>query len=239
MKKQLRLEMLPQPDSTTCGPTCLHAVYRYFGDPISLSQVIAEVPSLEGGGTLGVMLANHALQRGYRATIFTYNLMVFDPTWFLPGVDIPEKLRLRRRATGTSRQKKAIDAYLKFLGAGGVIEFEDPGRKLLRRFLKSERPILTGLNSTFLYRAKRSHQVTQQDDDIHGEVDGHFVVLSGYDQEKKTIHILDPYDENPYAERAYDAPIDRVLGAMLLGVMTYDANFVIIEPRVKRKVSLT
>jgi len=34
------------------------------------------------GGTLAVNLANHALRRGYRALIVTYNLTVFDPSWF-------------------------------------------------------------------------------------------------------------------------------------------------------------
>ena len=231
--------MLPQPDSTTCGPTCLHAVYRYFNDSISLQTVIKEVPSLKGGGTLGVMLANHALARGYRATIYTYNLMVFDPTWFLPGANIKSKLSARLEITGNAKQKSAIKAYLHFIAAGGKIAFEDPKRELLRRFLKSERPVLTGLNSTFLYRAKRVNQASMEDDDIAGEVDGHFVVLSGYDRERKTIHILDPYDENPYSEHSYDVPIDRVIGSILLGVMTYDANFLIIEPRMKRKVSST
>ena len=43
-----------QPDYTTCGPTSLHAIYRYFGDPIDLNTVIAEMPKLPGGGTLAV-----------------------------------------------------------------------------------------------------------------------------------------------------------------------------------------
>ena len=29
---RLPVEILPQPDETTCGPTCLHAVFRYFGE---------------------------------------------------------------------------------------------------------------------------------------------------------------------------------------------------------------
>src|SRR6185295_14278659 len=76
------LEILSQPDDATCGPTCLHAVYRYFKDSVQLDDVIAEVPRLAGGGTLAVNLANHALRRGYRALIVTYNLTVFDPSWF-------------------------------------------------------------------------------------------------------------------------------------------------------------
>ncbi|MCI0655805.1 MAG: cysteine peptidase family C39 domain-containing protein, partial [Acidobacteria bacterium] len=79
-KKERRLEIQRQPDDTTCGPTCLHAVYRYHGDEIPLAQVIQEVPAEPGGGTHAVCLACHALRRGYRARIYTYNLQAFDPT---------------------------------------------------------------------------------------------------------------------------------------------------------------
>jgi len=78
------LQILPQPNETTCGPTCLHAVFRFFGESLALSDVIAETPELEDGGTLAVMLGSLALERGYRVKIFTYNLRVFDPTWFSP-----------------------------------------------------------------------------------------------------------------------------------------------------------
>ena len=88
MEARIALDILSQPDETTCGPTCLHAVYRYYRDDISLKQVISEAHLLEGGGTLEVLLACHALRRGYRATIYTYNLQVFDPTWFTPPISI-------------------------------------------------------------------------------------------------------------------------------------------------------
>ena len=50
-------------------------------------------PHARQGGTLDVFLANHALKRGYDATIFTYNLDLFDPTWFaLPNDEIRARL---------------------------------------------------------------------------------------------------------------------------------------------------
>ncbi|GAB3815183.1 hypothetical protein GCM10028895_09010 [Pontibacter rugosus] len=86
-----------QPDDSTCGPTSLHAVYRYFKDTISLSEVIKEVPSLDEGGTLEVLLACHALQRGYQARIYTYNMFIFDPTWIgLGNEEIILKLEEQR-----------------------------------------------------------------------------------------------------------------------------------------------
>src|SRR5215831_18676994 len=98
------LEILTQPDDATCGPTCLHAVYRYFKDRVALDDVIAEVPRLAGGGTLAVNLANHALRRAYRARIVTYNLTVFDPSWFSGGrTDLAERLRAQAAARGDQR----------------------------------------------------------------------------------------------------------------------------------------
>ena len=85
METRLEFDILPQPDNMSCGPTCLHALYRYYGDELPLEAVIEQVESLEGGGTLAVLLACHALRRGYDATIYTYNLKVFDPTWFSSG----------------------------------------------------------------------------------------------------------------------------------------------------------
>ena len=236
MRTTLTLDILAQPDDTTCGPTCLHALYRYYNDAIALEQVIDEVPSLQGGGTLGVMLANHALTRGYQATIYTFNLMIFDPTWFGQQVDLVDKLRQRLAVVRDRKQRRAMEAYQSFLNQGGKIYLEDLTRSLLRRFLNSGRPILTGLNSTFLYRTMRVYGEAMVDDDLRGEVVGHFVVLCGYDRERRTILVADPYSGNPYSQdRTYEVPIDRVVGAILLGVMTYDANFLIIEPKMQRK----
>lgn len=50
METRLQLGMLPQPDDATCGPTCLHAIYQYYGDDIALGQVTEGVKGLQSGG---------------------------------------------------------------------------------------------------------------------------------------------------------------------------------------------
>ena len=148
MKNKLTLDILPQPDDTTCGPTCLHAVYRYFDDPIPLRQVVREVTHLESGGTLAVFLACHALQRGYTATIFTYNLHFFDPSWFHPkNVDLREKLLAQADfKKNNERLQISTRAYLEFLELGGKIYFEDLTRTLIRWYLRQSVPIITRNN---------------------------------------------------------------------------------------------
>ena len=210
-------------------------MYNYFGDPIDLKQIIGEVHAFEGGGTLAVWLACHALKRGYEATIFTYNLQVFDPSWFQQDqIDIPERLKAQITYKLDPKLILATKAYLEFFELGGKMKFEDLTRDLLRRYLNQDLPILAGLNSNFLYRSPREIGPENVFDDIKGEPSGHFVILCGYDREKKTISIVDPLNSNPYSsDQQYDVIIDRVINSILLGILTYDANFLIIKPKKK------
>jgi len=237
METQLRLEILPQPDHLTCGPTCLHAVYRFFGDSISLNQVVDEISQLEDGGTLAVVMACHALKRGYNATIVTYNVQVFDPTWFKKNAPpLAERLELQCEVADSSKVQLACREYLDFLSLGGKLRMEDLTSELIRRFLKNSTPILTGLSATYLYRAKRELGRDSVPDDVRGFPVGHFVVLCGYDQSNRTVLLADPLHPNPLGtERTYALGIDRVKNAILLGIVTHDANLLIIEPRTNRK----
>ncbi|QKK02444.1 MAG: hypothetical protein HND55_07170 [Pseudomonadota bacterium] len=220
-----------QPDTTTCGPTCLHAVYRHFGDDISLEQVIDEIHRLDHGGTLDVFLANHALYRGYRAAIHSWNLEVFDPTWFALGRR-ELAVKLRQQADFKQREKLSVatPGYLDFLASGGRIRFGDLNRALLRRLLSDGHPVLTGLSATYLYRGAREWGPADEDDDVRGEPVGHFVVLTGYRRETREVLIADPTSANPQGSQNYGVHIDRVIGAILLGALTYDANLLVIRP---------
>lgn len=231
MDTRLDVQILPQPDDATCGPTCLHAIYSYYDYQENLTDIISEIESLDKGGTLGVVLANHALRHGFKVSLFTYNLLIFDPTWFNGKTDIDDKLALRFKHTRSGKQRFAIRQYRQFLELGGKLVYQDMNRRMLTSFLNKGIPILSGLNSTYMYRTARTNPQTMKDDDIRGQVEGHFVVLHGYNKENRHISIADPYLKNPISGTTqYSITIDRVITAILLGVMTYDANFIIIEP---------
>lgn len=236
MNERLNFRIESQPTDTTCGPACLHAVYNYFGDTISLEQVMQEVPYLTKGGTLDVFLACHALNRGYSATIYTYNLTIFDPTWFAgDSSSIAGKLEDQMKVKDIPKIHEASQGYLEFLESGGELRFQDLTPSLIRKYVKRSVPILTGLSSTYLYRSPREYGYEGEWDDIRGEPTGHFVVLYGYSRDERTVMIADPFLQNPYAEgHHYMINIDRVLCSILLGVLTYDANLLIISPRKTR-----
>jgi hypothetical protein len=236
MDPTLPLDIRRQPDDTTCGPTCLHAIYGYHGDPISLNEVIAQVPQWQQGGTLAVYLAIHALRRDYQTTIIPFNLTLFDPTWAglatqQVAVKLRDQLHHRHEWPGF---EEVTQAYLEYIALGGKLQFEVLRPALIRKFLKRGTPILTGLSATYLYSSMREYDAEGQTvgDDVRGQSAGHFVVLWGYRREDRHVLIADPLVPNPLApDRYYAVDIYRLVCAIMLGVLTYDGNLLIIRPR--------
>jgi len=239
---RLSLSIESQPSDSDCGPTCLHAVYNYWKDEIPLEQVINEIGQFSKGGTLAVQLACHALRRGYEATIVTYNVQFFDPTWFPFGrVNLAEKLIAQREAKRTwdERFEVATEAYLQFLELGGIVDMEPLEEHLIVRSLIAGVPILSGLSATFLYQEAR--EISQPRDergrtsianDVLGEPAGHFVVLYGYETQTGQVMLADPLQNNPIAKtHLYVAPLSQVAAAILLGIATYDANLLMIKKK--------
>jgi hypothetical protein len=232
----LDFDINKQPDNTTCGPTCLHAVYRYYNDSISLQKVISEVTHMEEGGTLAVYLACHALRRGYKTTIFPYNLQIFDPTWSaIPHREIAAKLRRQLSfKKGIPGFELVTNAYLEYLELGGQLKFEVMTASLIRRYLKKSIPILTGLSATYLYNEARecSTGCDLVYDDVRGESTGHFVVLTGYNREDRSVSVADPLKKNPIAStRYYSVNIYRLVCAIMMGILSYDGDLLIIQTK--------
>jgi hypothetical protein len=235
----LPVRMLPQPDETTCGPTCLQAVYRYWGADDTLAEVVGRTGRLDFGGTLAVFLGCDALSRGWHAIVYTYNLLVFDPTWFGPErahVDIAAKLERQRAVKDDPRLQAATTGYLEFLARGGRLRFTELSRYFLRALLRRGLPIITGLSSTYLYRVSREIGEDDRPDDVAGTPSGHFVVIAGYDWVRRKVLVADPYGPNPYSTtQEYWIDVDRVINAVLLGIVTHDANLLVVMPPGRRR----
>ena len=229
----LNFDIKAQPDEVTCGPTCLHALYQYYKDDISLRQVIREVKQLKTGGTLAVMMGNHALQRGYKASIYTYNLNVVDPTWF----ELSSRkmvYNLRRQMQYKLKSKKlqiASRAYIKFLEAGGQLLYSELNDKLIKGYLKKSVPILAGLSATYLYSTPREIPKNNKYDSIKGEPVGHFAIVNGFDEENENVYLADPMNPNPLKSQYYSVTFNRLINSIMLGIVTYDANLLIIQPK--------
>lgn len=229
----LDFDIKAQPDEVTCGPTCLHALYQHYNDPVSLKEVIQEVKQLKSGGTLAVMLGNHALRRGYKATLYSYNLNIFDPSWS----NLSTKkiiMNLKRQMSYKFKQRKlqvASKAYIKFLELGGQLNWAELDEHLIKSYLNRSIPVLTGLSATYLYGTPREVGSTNKFDSIKGVPAGHFVIINGYDDTNNSVYLADPMNPNPLKSQYYNVTFDRLINSIMLGIVTYDANLLIIEKK--------
>lgn len=224
--------MLRQPSDTSCGPTCLHAIYRFLGQERDLNQLIDDIHQFEDGGTISVHLAIDALAQGFRAKLYTYNLRIFDPTWWnLSPEEMAGKLQQRIQYLADSKDAEAHTAYIEFLEMGGELRFADLRPELVEKLVEQRNPILVGLSATYLYQSARETPDNQAND-VAGWPVGHFVVLSGYEPETSEVIVADPFEQNPFNPGGiYRMDVNRFINAVLLGITTYDANLLIISKR--------
>ncbi len=227
---RLNVSVDPQPTDDSCGITCLQAIYRYFGKDVPLATLKRQVVHWQTGGTVGVNLARHALDHGFGAEIYTYNIKIFDPTWRdLPKEGLLAKLEKRRSRIRSKTQQEVIGFYIDFLQSGGIVRFDDLDEALIARLVAAKRPIICGLSATYLYQSMRETPDCADNDIIGGPV-GHFVVVSGFDAKERNVHISDPlHVRNPFSPIGqYAQPFQRFSNAVMLGILTYDANLLVL-----------
>jgi len=218
-----------QPDDFTCGPTSLQAVYAHFGERLALDEILGDIAFLEEGGTLAVHLGIDALRRGFHARLHSFNLQVFDPSWAgrsMAGLDAA--LAARADVSSDPKLLESIHAYRDFLQGGGIVDLSDISAGLLRDYFDRGLPVLAGLSATYLYGGPRERVDGDRlvYDDVAGEPQGHFVVLCGFDGPR--VVVADPFKENPSGDHYYPVEVDRLIQAILLGVLTYDGNLLVV-----------
>ena len=167
MKKTLDLEIQPQPNDSSCGPTCLSAVYQYWSDPVEIQCLLNEIRQLSSGGTLAVQLGCHALSRGYHAMTTTYKLQIFDPTWFKSAGGLGDSLQIsdklikqfeiksKRPHVNHASLKIATDSYVNFQKMGGRLRMIPLNEQLIQDAIAVGIPVLCGLSATYLYQKSR------------------------------------------------------------------------------------
>jgi len=229
----LPVERIEQPDDLTCGPTALLQIYRYHGIARTHDELFRRYRRNPDGGTLAVYLALAALADGFRPTLYTFNLEVFDPTWAdLDAAALVAKLEERSREVEgerLARLRRILGAYADLLRDGGRVRLVDLDRRLLVGLLDDGYPILTGLSATWLYRTPR--ELGEEEDDVAGWPVGHFVVVSGYDPASDQFLIVDPMRGTPLGDTGvYPVASERLMASILLGGATDDAVLLVLEP---------
>jgi hypothetical protein len=142
-------------------------------------------------------------------------------------------LKQRSDFVTSKRLKTTIAAYAEYLKGGGQLRFDPLDRDLLVTLLRRGQPVLTGLSATYLYQTPR--ELNEQYDDLRGEPAGHFVVVCGYYPKSDCFVVRDPSSHIPFSRSGkYSVASERLITAILLGDVTYDAVLLTLGRRVKR-----
>jgi hypothetical protein len=175
----------------TCGPSSLQQVMAYYGKKMKLGDIIKDIPMFMDGTYLAY-LAKYAMEAGFKPLIITYNVDIFDPTWFrLSRKSLIKKLRSRSRIRKLDINiRRGCKSYVDYLESGGKLSFNFTTTEIIKKYLKKKRPIIVRLSSTILHDRKRLDLNKDKRDDISGSPGFHFVVVSGYKNGK--FLIVDP-----------------------------------------------
>jgi hypothetical protein len=233
---ELDVPRFVQPDDVTCGPTCLMQAFRFYDDETPYDDIVAATPRNADGGTFAVWLGLSAIRLGYRATLYPFDLRVFDPSWFdLPQKALRDKLAARSNTLDPPKQRAALGAYMDFIDEGGRVEFAELSPGLLSDILDRGHPIVCGLSATWLYRQIRERPSANVYDDVNGDPAGHFVVVCGYSGGGRRFMVRDPSSHTPFSRSGrYVVPAQRLINAILLGDVTFDAVLLELWPRKPR-----
>jgi hypothetical protein len=175
-------------EKKTCGPSSLQQVLNYYGDPTSLSEILANVKMFPSG-TPPSYLALGAKKLGYKTKLISFDVDYVDPSWKNASKkEIAEKLRKRLPTLKDKSAKMRTRGLLTALKGGVDLEIQIPSEKILIGYLKGGIPPIITLSYNVLHNYKRKFNDKQ--DDVKGHPSGHYVVVSGYDD--KNLIITDP-----------------------------------------------
>lgn len=183
--------------SGSCGPSSIKQVLYYYGIEKSLKEIMKGMRLFDKGGTSADgSIGDYLLKQGFKVKIYTFDTRFFDPSWFKLGKK--ELLKKFRKCATVFRgfKKYTYQGFIDFLNDGGKIEFKPVSLDIIKKHLKSGRPLLAGVDDSLLYGVKRSRK-TFYDDDIKGKSWEHEVVLAGYKEDK--LFVVDPADTNPFS----------------------------------------
>jgi len=196
MKKDLKISQFDQITPYSCIPACLQEVFGFYKKHISQEKIMGSSLNPK----LGMSIPEAGIfagKDGFTSLIIVNNIEIFDPTWFnLDEKKLTENLKLRRHYVN-KYYKYLIDLYLKYIRSGGKIKFDTIGVDLLKKYLSQNVPIIMELASTFLYKKAKSRKPGSFNEPFDGEIEGHGVVVAGFDKNK--FKIVDPNTKNnPY-----------------------------------------
>jgi len=203
-----------------CGPCCLSMVYKIKGKNISLGQILKDLKLGEKGlPTYPPQLARHLNSNGLRTKLTISNSQVISPAW---ANEVKSKVIENLKYWVTFQPKHDWHEFglhaLFYLQEGGEIELKSYGISDIKKMLDSGSTLILGVDEVFIWKHRfKEHKA--EIDEIKGKSYGHFIVVTGYKDNK--FSVLDPYPTKiPNKYGSYEVNGNDLLNASLIWAAT-------------------
>jgi len=159
--------------SADCGSTCVKMLLAYFGIEKDLEELQKDVLYSEIGTTMfdnGSLLLDH----GLKTTVITAQPLLFSPEIVSKIANNEDLLKvIDLKIEKSPKFKDNLETWKKYLDKGGQVKIEIPDFSHIKEAIDNEYPVLVLFYGQPL-----------------GQHEGifHFVVVSGYDDEKVFIN---------------------------------------------------
>lgn len=219
--------MFQAPNSNTCGPTSLAMVYKLQGQNISVPQILADFHQEgQGEATFVPQLARHLNAHGVATRLLVASSKIISPAWKDASSD---ELIANLKAWVTRHPNDIWHVnnlhLLFYLEEGGTLDIIPYTTSLMKAALSLGSIFIVCVDENWMWghRLKRHNGVVEVNE-IAGHLEGHFVVVTGY--EGDMVHVLDPFPTGIKGRHgAYDIGIDQVINASL----TWDPQIIEIR----------
>ena len=201
MKHDLKIKQIEQKIYYSCVPACLEQVLSHYKIKVNQKEILATLKMPKRGMSIPAA-GSYLIKSGLNPLTITNNINIFDCGWIkLENVSLIEKL-IKRKKYLDAYNKSLVDDYLQYLRAGGEIGFQILSANLIGKFLSKNIPIIAELASNILYGKSKSTEAVAFDDPIKGDIDGHAVVIAGFNKAKGKFKIIDPDSrKNTFSKR--------------------------------------
>jgi uncharacterized protein YvpB len=190
MTIKLDVKAFKQESQDGCGAAALRSMLDFFGKTMSEKEITEKAGGVQKGeghyGILAINLATMLRKLGYKVHAYTYDMGLFKPELAHIGRDeLIKNIGILKEDLVKSNKKTSesiADSILHLLENNQDVKIKIPDKEDIIYFLKKGLPVLISVKAMLL----------EEDSKINRDV-GHYIVVNGYDEDKRTFSFADPF----------------------------------------------
>lgn len=198
-----------QSTTTSCGYASLAILLSHYGKDVSTEELLEQVPQAKNEegkplGSLTAQLAQWCVRHGFAVDFVSFDFLITDVSWqglsnsqLLQKLESVKDVRDVRNVGGKHWSREYVQAYIDLIESGGKLSvLPHVTTKLLYEKLKHG-PVYANICSSVVYgtgrqRYPEANKRMSIDDDMHGIVGTHSVVIYGNDENGNFL-VADPW----------------------------------------------